>query len=469
MLKSKFRKLRILIKNKTIQVSILLSVIIIGLLVGIASHRIKESLTSQMLKENYKIVKQVNNGIHLFYSFDKEKTIKNIKSIGQWVLYNIDEMDNEKLYLLADTFNVAEINIIDESGVITSSSDFTKVGEALSHNSIHKLANSLDSLIIENTEKEEGTGRYIKRGYIKNFTGGYIQVSVERNFSELHLYSYQMILDELVKDGKVIYGLFVNTDLVATAHSNIDHIGEEIDNKGSRLAAIDGMTYATEYYNEDKDYFTYEIFFPVRIDEELIGAIILGASMKRVYNLIFGHILTIIIVGVIILALIIILIVKLSNYKEYAIKDTLTGAYSRLFLEKWLSTSEKENRKEENTLVVMIDIDNFKVINDTYGHSAGDLALIELTNLLKASLRKGDFVVRYGGDEFILILKNCKKDVAEKIMERIEERVALINIKGQDMEIGLSYGIEELKRKKDFVEYFNAVDERMYYSKNDKK
>ena len=81
--------------------------------------------------------------------------------------------------------------------------------------------------------------------------------------------------------------------------------------------------------------------------------------------------------------------------------DSLTGAYTRAFFEKW--REDRESRDKGYT-AVMIDIDKFKVVNDTYGHDAGDLVLHQFAQFLKNSVRDQDLVVRWGGEEFIVVL-----------------------------------------------------------------
>lgn len=457
--------------NSTIQILFLVSFILIAFLAGIASHFIKKSLISEMVKEKLMLTTQVSKhieGVHLFYKMVNKDLEKDIRFIGEWIILN-DQLDEKHLKLMIETFNIHEVSVIDEGGIITYSNIEEKIGLPFGKERIIAMLDS-NSENIEVAKKNEEYGFYSKSGYLKNPKGGYIIVTLDVDeFIVSYNRSLQQLLEGLVYEGRVLYGVFINTELVAKAHSNVDNVGEVADNKGSRMAAIDGMTYATEFFNKEEGSQVYEIFTPVYIKDELFGAIILGSSMERVYKLIFGHNLIIIGIGILVLVLSSVFIVKLSSYKEHAIKDTLTGVYSRLFLEKWLKSSKHQNNEKADTLIVMIDIDDFKEINDSYGHMVGDMALVKLAELLQDSIRDGDFVVRYGGDEFILILKSCNKDIAKSIMNRVQERVSTINVEGSEIKIGLSYGIEVVNANKEFSDYFKMVDERMYYSKRDKK
>lgn len=94
-----------------------------------------------------------------------------------------------------------------------------------------------------------------------------------------------------------------------------------------------------------------------------------------------------------------------EKLREQAIHDALTGLYNRRFFDEILGHElEKSRRGQCPVGIVMIDIDNFKQLNDTYGHKAGDLILQELSDLLRSKTRKEDIISRYGGEEFVLIL-----------------------------------------------------------------
>jgi len=147
-----------------------------------------------------------------------------------------------------------------------------------------------------------------------------------------------------------------------------------------------------------------------------------------------------------------------EKYKSKAYTDTLTGAFTRLYLNKWL---KKVNNS--NCSIVMIDINDFKVINDIYGHQTGDETLKEIVATIKSEIRSGDFIVRYGGDEFVIIFDGASKAVTTTIMDRIN------SILGQSMTFeftfSLSYGVVELIDKNDFEEILRLADAEMYEMK----
>jgi diguanylate cyclase (GGDEF)-like protein len=96
----------------------------------------------------------------------------------------------------------------------------------------------------------------------------------------------------------------------------------------------------------------------------------------------------------------------MASFKRVYI-DSLTGVYNRAFLDEKIAEILQNARDEGKVLsVVMFDIDYFKRINDLYGHAVGDQVLREFAEFLKNSLRAGDILIRYGGDEFLAILSN---------------------------------------------------------------
>ncbi|WP_025209462.1 sensor domain-containing protein [Hippea sp. KM1] len=134
-----------------------------------------------------------------------------------------------------------------------------------------------------------------------------------------------------------------------------------------------------------------------------------------------------------------------EQLKHQAMHDQLTDLYNRYALEEEL-TRAIERAKRNNTLlaVCLIDLDNFKPINDKYGHEVGDIVLKTIAKRLKATIRKSDFLARFGGDEFVLLLENIKgQECLESIFKKIEKAVREpIYIDGQrKVNVGLSMGV----------------------------
>lgn len=140
-------------------------------------------------------------------------------------------------------------------------------------------------------------------------------------------------------------------------------------------------------------------------------------------------------------------------------KDSLTGVYNR---ELAFSIMEKMISLSQPYTLCFIDIDNFKLANDLYGHLYGDNLLIDFAQFLKDNLRKTDYLCRIGGDEFLAILPNCGILETQVIIERIRDDIK--NRALNDFKLDFSYGIsqfhsDEMARPKDLLE---IADRKMY-------
>ena len=148
--------------------------------------------------------------------------------------------------------------------------------------------------------------------------------------------------------------------------------------------------------------------------------------------------------------------------------DGLTGVLNRNIFNRILDN--KINGRSMFSLI-MIDLDYFKEINDTFGHIKGDEALIEVVKLLKKSFRKNDLIARYGGDEFCVITDNTNKDELNKIIKRFQDEIDSFN-KTKEKEYILSasvgFGIYNNKKYKTQKEFINSVDQIMYKEKEEK-
>ncbi|HKI53003.1 MAG TPA: sensor domain-containing diguanylate cyclase, partial [Anaerolineales bacterium] len=159
-----------------------------------------------------------------------------------------------------------------------------------------------------------------------------------------------------------------------------------------------------------------------------------------------------------------------ETLRQESIRDTLTGLFNRRFMQETLTKEiSQAERKSLPMTVVMFDLDHLKEINDTYGHSAGDEALRNLSLLLKTKVRTGDTACRYGGDEFTLILSDTKPDIAKQRMDelRMELKQKPIQHEGQLIkQLTISAGIAEYPQHGSTVqELIKAADTALYRAK----
>lgn len=149
-------------------------------------------------------------------------------------------------------------------------------------------------------------------------------------------------------------------------------------------------------------------------------------------------------------------------------KDYLTGLYNRRQLDQHLNRSIRKLDSDELLFMMMIDIDDFKEINDTYGHLEGDNALKHTAELFMSTFRIDDFIARYAGDEFIIIAKLNHKDTANKLIRRLEKRLTKFNetnITPYDINLSVGYDIYNPALKMDADEFLMHTDQLMYKDK----
>ena len=158
----------------------------------------------------------------------------------------------------------------------------------------------------------------------------------------------------------------------------------------------------------------------------------------------------------------------LRALKRMATRDALTGAYNRGAFERLYCREVEMCRRYDLPLsFLMVDIDDFKEINDTYGHPAGDDVLKNLVELLGDSVRKVDIICRYGGDEFVILMPNTKKDQAMMARRRILERVKYQNSLGMSIIYHVSIGLHSMESG-DSEEILELLDSDLYRQKDRK-
>ena len=161
---------------------------------------------------------------------------------------------------------------------------------------------------------------------------------------------------------------------------------------------------------------------------------------------------------------------KNKELTELAITDGLTGLYNHRFIQERLEFEFKRAKRYGGNLsCLMIDIDHFKLLNDTHGHQCGDFVLRELSNLLRTRSREVDICGRYGGEEF-LILTNVALEYAVQFAGKLRMAINChaFEFEGKSLQVTVSIGIADFKPMlKDRLELINRADQAMYQAKQD--
>jgi len=145
--------------------------------------------------------------------------------------------------------------------------------------------------------------------------------------------------------------------------------------------------------------------------------------------------------------------------------DQLTNLYNRHVLsEEGLRKFSRARRTHEDLSVIILDIDHFKHVNDTYGHLMGDKILVGVADILRNNMRNEDFAARFGGEEFIIMLEGCNaeyaKDIAQNLRQKIQNNIV------DDLSVTASFGVCQLSDRYETFELFlKAADEALYRAK----
>lgn len=153
---------------------------------------------------------------------------------------------------------------------------------------------------------------------------------------------------------------------------------------------------------------------------------------------------------------------------QLAIRDPLTGIFNRRYI--WERMQDEEQGAQANAgsfHICLIDLDRFKQINDTLGHATGDLVLQAVAKAIQGEVRDNDCFGRYGGEEFILILKSCSSFNSEAFAERLRQRVASLPFDGLGAlaPVTVSIGIAQFRHGESFSETINRADSALYAAK----
>lgn len=153
---------------------------------------------------------------------------------------------------------------------------------------------------------------------------------------------------------------------------------------------------------------------------------------------------------------------KLSGYNEKLYQDALTGVYNRRYYE------DRIKKMTASVGVAMIDMDDFKIYNDTYGHNAGDLALITTVEAIRHCIRKNDTLIRYGGDEFLLVLQGISETMFREKLKQIRTEIYNANVPTYSrLQLSASIG-GVMSAGRTVEETVMEADKFMYLAKNRK-
>ena len=159
----------------------------------------------------------------------------------------------------------------------------------------------------------------------------------------------------------------------------------------------------------------------------------------------------------------------METLRESSLRDPMTGLNNRRFLEEYVDTLVANSQRRKTDLaVLMLDLDFFKMVNDTYGHDAGDAVIRALAKLLRQSVRASDLVIRYGGEEFLIVLADTAPADADLVGEKIRAAVEQLEVQASNVVLRktISIGIADFPNDSDtFWQAVKFADVALYQAK----
>jgi len=211
------------------------------------------------------------------------------------------------------------------------------------------------------------------------------------------------------------------------------------------------------------------IFYAVKrfVDDKTVAYLVSYTKSEKLYN--FLNIIKMIEIGFsLFLAFVYFMVVSLLVEKETLLNelkyDALTHVYNRKYFTNLVKHKYKTLEENEVFSLVMVDIDFFKNVNDTYGHQYGDIVLQEFAKILKESVRSVDIVARYGGEEFIVLLLTDREN-AFKVVEIIRQKVESEFFGEKFIQVTASFGLVESHFNSTFIDDLKKADDALYKAK----
>jgi len=159
----------------------------------------------------------------------------------------------------------------------------------------------------------------------------------------------------------------------------------------------------------------------------------------------------------------------LKQQRQKALTDPLTKLANRYaYNERMAQELTRWQRYQKPLSYALLDIDHFKQINDRYGHDVGDEVLVQVANLLKSRLRESDFVARFGGEEFVIVMPETELLTAIKVMNKLRQQIAAqpVLAQGQSITVTASFGVTEFADKDTIDSVFSRADKALYRAKD---
>jgi diguanylate cyclase (GGDEF)-like protein len=194
------------------------------------------------------------------------------------------------------------------------------------------------------------------------------------------------------------------------------------------------------------------------------------AAIARVRQVLMGNIAVSAVVTLLVVLLCLYSVNRFQRRLEnVAATDSLTGLLNRHAFELMLEQAVHETHRTKTPLsMILLDIDHFKQINDNHGHLAGDRVILRIARMLESSLRSGDVLCRWGGEEFLILLKQTSLDAAQGVAEKLRKAMAAEQLQLGSKTLGVtgSFGVTSFVEAETLVHFFARADRALYLAKS---
>lgn len=281
----------------------------------------------------------------------------------------------------------------------------------------------------------------------------------------------QHLIDDYQKRfGRTIY--FVDAEGRIVLKGDIGIAETQVDERGLPARRLQQWT-MTGSHTEQVEYHGHDRLMNVRFIPELNWYLLVEkdetGAMASIRGALYVNLLVCaVITGLVLLGIWLTISRFQRRLEEMATTDKLTGAATRHAYDILTEQAVRDAHRQRQPLSAMLlDIDSFKSVNDSHGHMAGDRILMGVANAIRACLRSSDTICRWGGEEFLVVLRNCDQANAERIAETVRQTVegASFAFNGEPIPVTVSLGVARLGPGQTAADLFAAADAALYQAK----
>ena len=366
------------------------------------------------------------------YEIITELLDEKIMIASQAIMLIENKDNNEVLDSISQTFNVDEIHLYNNEGVITHSTYEEFIGwKAYEGHPVYDFMMSDQTMLVEDVRPDTENGLYYKFGYVKDETGGFVQLGILAENIEDFIGDFEItkLLSDISNRGDVKHVFFVNTKYEIIASSLPNYTGSTIDVKDIR-AEMDSNE-SDVHRDEINGSSFFRVSVPIFVENEKIGSLLIHWPTDRVDAKITQMLRYAITVSLIIISITGSILYYAYRKNKSNIKiayyDELTGLRNSKYLTEYLNQVLR-NPDRKNKAVLLLNFVNFKTLNITYGFLYGDEVLKQIAVKVRTLLDSEDLFFRFDGDRFIVVLDDYAdqqelRAFADKLMHIFENPI----------------------------------------------